>query len=298
MDNYKSSSNIGINLYRSFYVFATSRNYEEASEKLHISSTAVCKNIKKLEYLLDTPLFYRENDGLKLTPDGEEYLKYIEQGLKMFDLGEKLILQKDDLANGEITIGCPSHITEFFLINAIKKVKKDYPTLKLNLYSGNSSLEMIQMLEDHKLDFIINTSTVETKYNNLVVEKIKDVENIFVYNQPLELNELNELEKLNLILNFENSSTIKNLKNLLLKYGVNISANSQCDITEVRIKSAKEGLGVSYVIKDSVQEELENKELFEVKLPVKLPSSSISIIYIKDQLTLINKKFIKEYIKK
>ncbi len=298
MDNYNSSSNIGMNLYRSFYVLAKSKSYAEASEKLCISAPAVCKNIKQLENLLETPLFYKENDGTKLTPDGKEYLKYIEQGLKMFDLGEKIILQKDNLATGEITIGCPSHIAEFFLMQAIKKVKTDYPTLKLNLYSGNSSLEMIQMLEDHKLDFIINTSMIETKYNNLVVEKVKDVENIFIYNKPLEIKELNELENLNLILNFENSSTIKNLKNLLLKYGVNIKANSQCDITEVRVKAAKEGLGVSYVIKDSVQEELEKKELFEVKLPIKLPNSSINIIHIKDQLTLINKKFIKEYIKK
>ena len=91
MDNYNSSSNIGMNLYRSFYVLAKSKSYAEASEKLCISAPAVCKNIKQLENLLETPLFYKENDGTKLTPDGKEYLKYIEQGLKMFDLGEKII---------------------------------------------------------------------------------------------------------------------------------------------------------------------------------------------------------------
>ena len=43
---------ISINLYRTFCVVAQSKNYVDASNKLHISTTAISKNIRQLEGLL------------------------------------------------------------------------------------------------------------------------------------------------------------------------------------------------------------------------------------------------------
>ncbi len=60
------------------------------------------------------------------------------------NLGEKLIVQKSDLATGEIAIGCPSHLTTFYLMDYIEKAKTDYPDLKINLISGANFDKMIQ----------------------------------------------------------------------------------------------------------------------------------------------------------
>lgn len=51
-------------------------------------------------------------------------------------------------------------------------------------------------------------------------------------------------------------------------------------------------------MKDAVKKELLKKEIFEVKLPIELPVSVLNLIYLKGQLTLADKKFIKEYLKK
>ena len=51
-------------------------------------------------------------------------------------------------------------------------------------------------------------------------------------------------------------------------------------------------------MKEAVKNELENKELYEVELPIELPKSKINLIYIKEQLTQADRKFIKEYLKK
>ena len=99
------------------------------------------------------------------------------------------------------------------------------------------------MLEEHRLDFIIDTTQVDTNYNNLVIEEIKEVQNIFISNKPIKIKDLKELESQKYILNFEYSSTIK-------------------------------------------------------KLPIELPKSKINLIYIKEQLTQADRKFIKEYLKK
>ena len=42
---------------------------------------------------------------------------------------------------------------------------------------------------------------------------------------------------------------------------------------------------------------LPNKELYEVELPIKLPNIKLNLIYLSGELTKIDKKFIKEYLK-
>ena len=182
-------------------------------------------------------------------------------------------------------------------MDCIEKSKSDYPNLKINLISGADFNKMIQMLEEHKIDFIIDTTQVDTNYNNIIVEELKEVENIFISNKPIKIKELKELENQKYILNFEYSSTIKKLKNILKQNNIEIEANMQYDITELRINAVKRGLGIGYVMKEAVKNELENKELYEGKLPIELPISKINLIYIKEQLTQSDKKFIKNYLK-
>ena len=55
-------------------------------------------------------------------------------------------------------------------------------------------------------------------------------------------------------------------------------------------------MGIGYVLKDAVKNELKNKEVFEVKIPIELPTSSLNLIYLKDQLTRVDKTFINEYL--
>ena len=62
-------------------------------------------------------------------------------------------------------------------------------------------------------------------------------------------------------------------------------------------KCSKGGMGIAYIMKEAAKKELESKELYEVKLPIKLSNSSISIVYLKNQLTKVDKEFINMYLK-
>ena len=57
-------------------------------------------------------------------------------------------------------------------------------------------------------------------------------------------------------------------------------------------------MGIAYVIREAVKKELDNGELYEVNLPIELPSVKLNLIYLRDELTKVDKKFIKEYLKK
>ena len=155
---------------------------------------------------------------------------------------------------------------------------------------------MLELLQKHEIDFMV-IDILPTNNLDLVVEELKSVNNILVSKKPLKINDVKELEKLNYILNFDNTNTTKKLIETLKNHGVTIKDTMECDITEVRVEAVKRDLGIGYVIKEAVKRELEKGELYEVELPIELPSMNINLVYIKDQLTKVDKSFIKKYLK-
>lgn len=289
-------TNINLNLYKIFCAVATSRSYSEASEKINLSISNISTQISNLENQLDTKLFNREKNGVKLTESGKELYNIVSKSMLAFDYGEKILKEKNDLVNGKISIGCPSHINTYYLMECIEKAKKEYPKLIIKLVNGANTNEMIKLLNNHEIDFII-MDVIPNCNIDCIVEKIKSVNNIFVSKKPLKINEISELQNLKFILNFENTITTRKLIETLKKHNVKINSSIESDITEVRVDAVKRELGIGYVMKESVKKELEKKELYEVELPIQLPNIDINLIYIKDQLTKVDKSFIRKYIK-
>lgn len=288
--------NISLDWYKCFYEVAKSKSYTDASNKMFVTKQAVTDTIKKLESGLDTKLFHRSNNGVKLTKEGEELLNYIEKALDLIEVGEKLVVMKNDLDTGEITIGSLSHISAFYLMPYIEKVRKEHKGLNVKLITAPNGKELIELLEEHKIDFAVDTTKLDNYNSQIIKEKIKDISNIFISNKPIEIKDLKELENYNFILGLGYTSTSKRLISTLKENGINIKSKTEIDITELKVNAVKRGMGIGYVLKDAVKTELKNKEVFEVKIPIELPTSSLNLIYLKDQLTRVDKTFINEYL--
>ena len=85
---------------------------------------------------------------------------------------------------------------------------------------------------------------------------------------------------------------------MLKKNNISINPILRCPTTEQRINAARLGIGIAYVMKDAVQDELESNELYEVKIPIKLPRNDLKIVYLKNHLTKVDKQFINNYLMK
>ena len=289
-------SNINLNLYRIFCKVAQSKSYSEAAEKLNLSVGNISVQITNLEEQLALKLFNREKKGITLTEDGKELYEIVNKSISSFDFAEKMAKDKNDILSGNIRISCPSHITTYFLIQKVEKAKKDYPNLKISITCELDENKMLELLQDHKIDFAITDALIEK--NNIKVEELITINNIFVSRTPLTISDIKEIESLNCILNLENTRTSKKLKETLQKYDINIKANIICDAIEVRVEAVKRNMGIAYVIKEAVKKQLDKKELYEVELPIELPNVKLNLIYLKDELTNVDKKFIREYLKK
>ena len=291
-------SDINLNLYKTFYEVAKAESLTDASEKLFISIPAVSKNIKRLEEQLNEELFIRENSGVSLTSAGQSLYAYVEQGLKIFDKGEKLVTNNEDLNTVKLRIGSPSHVSNYYLMNCIKKAREDYPEMELALYGSTNGKGLIKLIEENKIDFAIDATHLNIDNSNIKIEEIIKIQNILISKKPLKIQNLKELEKLKYILPFESTATYRELIEYLMDNGVSIKSNTEMDITESRVGAVKEGLGIAYVMKQAVQEELKNGDLYEVEVPIELPKSKLNLIYMDGRLTKADKKFINEYLKK
>lgn len=289
--------NINLNLYKIFLTVAQSKTLIEASKKLYISQPAISKDIQTLEQILNTKLIYRKNNGIELTKEGMEFVKYIEEAFGLINTGEKILKQRHDLTYGNISIGCPSHITALFLMEKMERFMKDFPNIRVKIMSATSS-HLVELLQLHKVDFIIDTKPAESIYNNLQTEHLKDFDMIFISNKEIVVNKLSDFNNFNLILPFSYTSTRKKINEVLYKNGIKTDAKIEIDITDLIINAVERGMGVGYVIKESVKKELEDKKVYEIKNSMELPKTSIQLISIKGQLTNADNKFIREYLKK
>lgn len=289
-------SNVNLNLYRIFCKVAQSKSYSEAAEKLNLSVANISMQITNLENQLSLKLFNRESKGITLTEDGKELYDIVNKSISSFDFVEKLAKDKNDISSGSIKIACPSHFTSYFLMDKIEQVKKDFPELNITIICEVDINKMIELLQNHEVDFAITDANIEKV--NIEIEELLAIDNIFVSKAPLTITDIKEIENLNCILNLENTRTTRKLKETLQKFDVNIKADIISDATEVRVEAVKKNMGIAYVIKEAVKKELNNKELFEVELPIELPKVKVNLMYLKGELTKVDKKFIKDYLRK
>lgn len=58
------------------------------------------------------------------------------------------------------------------------------------------------------------------------------------------------------------------------------------------------GIGIAYVLKEAAKKALNNKEVYEVKLPdfIKLPEANLDLVYLKGHLTKVDKEFINKFL--
>ena len=208
-------SNINLNLYRIFCKVAQSKSYSDASEKLNLSVSNISTQITNLEEQLNLKLFNRENKGVTLTKDGKELYEIVNKSISSFDFVEKLARDRNDINNGSIKVGCVSHLTSYFLMEKIEQVKKAYPKLQVKIICEADENKMLELLQDHEIDFAITDYIINT--NNIEIKEVKIINNIFVSKAPLKITNIDEILNLKCILDLEGARTTQRLQEVLQK---------------------------------------------------------------------------------
>jgi DNA-binding transcriptional LysR family regulator len=294
-------SNINLNLYKTFYDVATSKSISEASKKTFISQPAISKSIKKLEEELQTQLFYRNLDGIKLTEKGKELLFYVNSAYNNLITAERSMIETENLEKGKLSIGVPSQIGTFYIFDNIEKFHEMHPNIEITIIS-KSTHQLLSLLESHEIDFIIDSSPVDTNSNKIIVKPLTKVQNCFIacsnskFLKNKNINKIKDLENTPLILPIKGTANRITLDETFENNKIKINNVINIHTSEMIIGAVKKDLGIGYVIYDLVKKDIEEGNLQLINIEDELPAITINLVYIKKYLTAAPLKFIKTFL--
>lgn len=282
---------VNLNSLKIFLVVATSNSFLEASNKLYISQPAISKSINKLEEDLGVSLFYRANKGVTLTSDGEILLKYVKDSRKLLLACERMLSSNNSLDSGSIVIGAQSHIVRNYLLEKINNFRKLFSNVMFRIVDL-STLELIEGLEKHELDFVVDASPINTPYNNLRIQPIYKLDTCFIKSKENNkvYNKITDLEDECIVMPISRSSLRKNLFKSLENV-IDIKPQLEYGTEELIIESVKRNMGIGYVVKGETLK-IDKNTIDIIDLNIPLPTVEINLVYIDSYLTPLAREFI------
>lgn len=267
-------------LYRNFYVVANCISITEAARRLNISQPAVTKSIKNLENQLNGTLFIRNKKGIRLTEEGKKFYNYIRPAIEQIIDAENLFTSISKVDIGEIKIGTSNTILKYFLLPYLKKYTQLFPKINISVEESYTP-NLINMVKNGNIDIaVIYAPDNDQKLNGLKVYDLKKLHYCLIGNKEYakyskKVINFNEIKNENLILN-----TINPIQLSLLKDISNKTYNSHINLTSHSLvyEFVKEGFGVGVVIKEFIEDNLDNNDLFEIKLKEKFEHINLIMI--------------------
>ena len=289
-------SNINFNLYKTFYDVAKCGSISKTATMNFTSQPAISRSIKTLENELNTKLFYRTKKGIELTDKGKELFFYVEQSYNSLVTAERMMVETKSLDKGKLSIGIPSHIASFYLFDAIDAFHKEYPNIEITLIS-KSTCGLLELLRSHEIDFMIDSEPINFQDDSITVKHIKYLENTFVASENFDISKikkLKDLENMPVILPIKGTANRTDLEEFLINNKCTLTNVINIHTSEVIIGGVKRNLGIGYILKEMVIDDINRNILKEVKIP-NLPKIGISLVYIKDYITESPKTFLNKY---
>ena len=288
------SNEIDLNLYKIFLAVADYKSFSKAASNLYITQPAVSYAIKTLEENLNTKLFIRKYNQSILTKEGEILISHIKKAYNNILIGEKLIQDSHNLIFGDINIGVPTHIGTTLVMPKICEFHKLHPNIKFHILSKSTN-SMINLLENNSLDFIIDSFPIENT-NKITLVNLNRCKTCFVSKNNLKesISKDNYMD-FDFILPNKSTSNRLMFDELLSKQEIKILPSVESYSTEMAVQFVKEDFGIAWLLRDSIQYQLDNEILYDVPTTFELPEIQLQLAYIDNFISFPARKFIEEY---
>jgi DNA-binding transcriptional LysR family regulator len=127
---------------RIFHAVADAGSLTHAGEALHLSQSAVSRQIRGLEESLNTTLFRRHARGLILTEQGELLFDATRMMAKRLDTTAARIRDSEDEVFGELRVTTTTGFGTLWLAPRLPRLFAQYPNLKIDLVLDERILDL------------------------------------------------------------------------------------------------------------------------------------------------------------
>ncbi|AZL60911.1 LysR family transcriptional regulator [Tabrizicola piscis] len=177
---------------RIFHAVAEKGSLTHAGDVLHLSQSAVSRQIRALEESLAVTLFHRHARGLILTEQGELLFDATQAMVKRLDATAARIRDSEDEVFGELRVTTTTGFGTLWLAPRLARLYEKYPALKIDLMLEERVLDLpmreadvaIRMKEPSQADLI------RKRLMNIQMRLYATPEYIAVHGKPEVLDDL------------------------------------------------------------------------------------------------------------
>ena len=147
---------------RCLVMVAECLSIREAAERLHISPSAVSRQIQKVEDRLGTRLFDRDKNGTHLTEAGRLAVQHAKETLSGYERLHGDIRNLSGMVSGLVSIATLNSLTVKFLPELISSVADQHMEVTFRVVACDP-MEVSQQVASCSVDFGLTFNAVEAK---------------------------------------------------------------------------------------------------------------------------------------
>lgn len=141
-------------------------SFSRAAEELYISQSSLSTAIQSIENEVGAPLFDRRQHPVRLTPAGEEFIRYY---LAAKPLESDMLARIQDLAElrgGRLALGGTHYLLSYILPQAIVGFSKAYPRVELKIVETESE-QFKDLLFSCDIDLCLMCDAADAKLHTI-----------------------------------------------------------------------------------------------------------------------------------
>lgn len=246
-----------------FLKVAANQNLSKTAKQMGYSQSAITVQIQKLEKELGVALFERIGKRIYLTERGSAFIPYANEILKAtqsaITFGQEEVVPK-----GVLRIGGVESVCTAVLPKLLSQFYQQCPQVEVIVRSGPTN-DLIELLDSNDLDVVLTLDEKIIRPElHCFMEKSEEI--IFVtLNRNIESQiPIEELCQKPFILTEKEASYRYELERQLSKMDLTIRPILEIGNTETIINLLKDGMGVSFLPKFTVESQIKRKELIEI----------------------------------
>lgn len=129
---------LSLDLLRGFRAAARQLSFTRAAQELFLTQSAISRGIRTLEEQLGTPLFHRVNRALRLTHEGEQLYRAVDEAIEAIDAAARRIAG----SGRTLAVTTTVPLASMWLGPRLPRFARDHPEIDMRLTASNDVLDL------------------------------------------------------------------------------------------------------------------------------------------------------------
>lgn len=253
-----------------FKTIVQTGSYQNAAGALGYTPSTITFQIRQLEQELSVKLFEKIGRRMVLTKAGENILPIVDDILQSCDIISNYGRTLEEV-EGSLTVAMPETLLIYRMQEVLRKFKEQAPNVKLYVYIGNCNKVREDVLKG-VVDIGIHYDVCQ-EHSSICSQKIGEHRACLTAYPELDEEEMdfvseNQTKKVSMINYYSDSIFQERIEAYLKRKNIVISTMMELWSVEAIKKNVMNRLGIAYLPKDSVQEELQKGTLKMLKTDI------------------------------